>query len=333
MPAPPAWAPVPTPARPAGGSDPAVRVVYCGTPSDAVPGLRAVVEAGHEVALVLTQPDRRRGRGGTASASPVKAAALELGLAVRTPDRVSDVEDEVRALDAEVGVVVAFGQLLPVGLLDATRHGFVNLHFSLLPRWRGAAPVERAVLAGDDETGVCVMQLEEGLDTGPIYACTRTPIRSDETAGELRGRLVDLGTDLLVRTLPAVPIATPEAQVGEATHAQKLRVEEFRIDPSRPAAELSRVVRAGNPRPGAWGIVDGHRVKVWRARVSGRETDAPGSLGTVGPDGGLVTGEGVLVLEEVQPEGKRTMDAGAWLAGRRGPGGAAPRFEGRFEVP
>jgi methionyl-tRNA formyltransferase len=289
-----------------------VRLVFFGTPHDAVPALRALHDAGHDLALVVTQPDRRRGRGGGragggragggragggAEPSPVKAAAVALGLPVRTPERAREVVDEVAASGAEVGVVVAFGQLLPEPLFTAVPLGFVNVHFSLLPRWRGAAPVERAILAGDRETGVCIMQIEKGLDTGPVYARASTPIADEETAGELRDRLVALGTELLVATLPGVATTTPEPQVGEATHADKLTVQEFELDPSRPAEELVRVVRAGNPRPGAWTTVDGARLKVWRARV--------------GDDGGFE-------LIEVQPQGKARMPASDWLRGRRG---------------
>src|ERR1700712_567862 len=157
-----------------------VRVVYLGTPRDAVPPLRALHEAGHDIALVVTQPDRKRGRGGALVPSPVKVAATELGLPVATPDRSREVVDQVRATGAEVGVVVAFGQILPVALLEALPHGFVNLHFSKLPRWRGAAPVERAILAGDAETGVDLMDIEAGLDTGAVYASARTPIDPEE---------------------------------------------------------------------------------------------------------------------------------------------------------
>jgi methionyl-tRNA formyltransferase len=289
------------------------------------------VKAGHEVALVVTQPDRRRGRGGALVASPVKAAAEKLGLPVRTPTRAHEVTDEVRALSADVGVVVAFGQLLPLALLEATRHGFVNVHFSLLPRWRGAAPVERALLAGDAETGVCLMQLEEGLDTGPVYACERTAIAPDETAGELRDRLVELGTELLVSTLPEVPTTDPAPQVGASTHAAKLTVEEFRIDPAASTDEIARLVRAGNPRPGAWGIVDGRRLKIWRAHprpVGAPMPPADHGIGIVDRDGGLVTNDGVLLLDEVQPEGKAAMPAAAWLAGWRSADGTPhPSFE------
>jgi methionyl-tRNA formyltransferase len=296
-----------------------VRIVYLGTPADAIAPLRALVAAGHDVALVITQPDRRRSRGAGSDPSPVKQAALELGLRVLTPEKAREVVDEVRASGAELGVVVAFGQLLPVALLDALPNGFVNLHFSLLPRWRGAAPVERAILAGDEETGVDLMRIEAGLDTGPVYARVRVPIDPAETAGELHARLVDAGTELLVAHLPAVPTTEPEPQVGEPTYADKLTVDEFRLDPSRPAAELARVVRAGNPRPGAWFRAGGRRVKVWLGHivddVGGREVGPPG---TVDREPALSTTDGVLVLDEVQPEGKRVMAGDAWRAGLRG---------------
>jgi methionyl-tRNA formyltransferase len=271
-----------------------VRLVFLGTPIDAVPTLRALVAAGHDVALVVTQPDRRRGRGAEVAPSPVKAAATDLGLPVRTPERAREVVDEIRESGAELGVVVAFGQLLPDALLEAVPQGFVNLHFSLLPRWRGAAPVERAMLAGDAETGAAVMRIESGLDTGPVYAVARTPIGPDETAGELRARLVELGTPLMVETVPRVPGSEPAPQQGEATYADKLTVDEFRLDWSRPAEELARMVRAGNPRPGAWTTMAGKRLKVWRARV----------------DGG-----GTLVPIEVQPEGKGSMTWEEWRHG------------------
>ncbi len=294
-----------------------MRLVFFGTPADAVPALEALHVAGHEIALVVTQPDKRRGRGSDPSPSPVREAAEALGLRVLTPQKSREVVDEVAASGADVGVVVAFGQLLPPALLEAVPHGFVNVHFSLLPRWRGAAPVERAVLAGDRETGVCIMALEAGLDTGPVFARERTPIGSTETAGELRARLVVLGTDLLVDTLPRVPTAVPEPQTGEPTHADKLTVEEFELDWEQPAEDLARIVRAGNPRPGAWTTDHGGRLKVWRVRALSACIDA--EPGTVFGHTRVATGEGALELVEVQPEGRRAMDANAWLAGRRAP--------------
>lgn len=291
-----------------------MRLVFLGTPADAVIPLRALVDGGHDVALVLTQPDRRRSRGGREDPSPVKRAASELGLPVATPSRAREAIEAVAASGAELGVAVAFGQLLPPAFLDALPHGFVNVHYSLLPRWRGAAPVERAILAGDLETGVCLMRIDEGLDTGGVYACASTAIGSRETAGELRTRLTDVGTQLLVEHLPRVLETEPVPQHGEPTYAEKLTVDEFHIDGSRPAGELARVVRAGNPRPGAWMIVDRKRVKIWRARAEPGE----GRPGVVRAPGGLVTTSGILRLDEVQPEGRPHMSGDAWMAGVRG---------------
>jgi methionyl-tRNA formyltransferase len=287
-----------------------VRVAYFGTPDDAVPPLRALVDGGNDVALVVTQPDRRRGRGNATAPSPVKAAAEELGLPVRTPDRARELVEELVELRADAG-----GQILPATVLGTTRLGFLNLHFSLLPRWRGAAPVERAILAGDPETGVCVMALDEGMDTGPVYRHVTTPIGAHETAGELRARLVELGTPLLVDTVALLPDLEPTPQIGAATHAAKLEVDEFRLDWTRPAADLDLVVRAGNPRPGAWTELDGQRFKVVRA-MPDDATD--GEPGVVSDDGVVATGAGGLRLLEVQPAGKAVMPASAWLAGRRG---------------
>ena len=271
-------------------------LIFFGTPEAAVVPLEALVAAGFDIPLVVTQPDRRRGRGGATVPSPVKRAALEHGIEVATPTRARDVVDQIRATGAERGVVVAFGQLLPPALLDALPKGLVNLHYSLLPRWRGAAPVERAILAGDTETGVCVMDVEQTLDTGAVYACDVVPIGPEETAGELHARLTEVGAALLVETLRSIDTITPEPQVGESTYADKLAVDEFHIDLRRPATELARVVRAGNPRPGAWLDVDGVRLKVWRGHAV----------------------DGRFVPDEVQPQGKRAMPYTAWRAGHRG---------------
>jgi methionyl-tRNA formyltransferase len=274
-----------------------------------------LVAAGHEVALVVTRPDRRRGRGAQESPSPVKVAAVELGLRVVTPERAGDAIDDVAGSGATLGVVVAYGQLLRPAFLAALPDGFVNLHFSLLPRWRGAAPVERAVLAGDHETGVCLMRVDEGLDTGGVYGTARVTIDDDETAGELRARLVEVGTALLVDRLPEVSGREPDAQQGEPTYADKLTVDEFAIDASQPATDLARLVRAGNPRPGAWCTVAGRRVKVWRARPGDALIPADAAPGALTKTGELVTGRGLLELVEVQPEGKRAMTGAAFVAG------------------
>jgi methionyl-tRNA formyltransferase len=278
------------------------RLVYLGSPDAAVPPLRALVDAGFDIRLVVSQPDRKRGRGGALLPSPVKAAALELGLPV------SDRVDDVLEVDAELGVVVAFGKLVKPHVLEQLP--MVNLHFSLLPRWRGAAPVERALLAGDTETGVGVMQLEAGLDTGGLHAEERVPIGPEETADELRARLVAVGTELLVRTLTA-GLGEPVPQVGEPTYAAKLDPAELEIDWTRPATEVHRLVRLGR----AWTTFRGKRLKVLAARLAPAAGAVPGP-GAV--DGLLVgTAEGALELVTVQPEGKGPQAASDWRNGSR----------------
>ena len=269
------------------------RLVYLGTPDMAVPPLRALVAAGFDVALVVTRPDKRRGRGSATAPSPVKAAALELGLPVT-----STVDDAV-GVGADLGVVVAFGRIIAARVLAELP--MVNLHFSLLPRWRGAAPVERALLAGDTTTGVDVMVVEEGLDTGAIYAEAEVPIGPDTTADELRAELVEVGCALLVDTLRA-GLRDPRPQVGAPRYAEKLRPEEYELDWTRPAGELHRWVRLG----GAWTTFRGRRLKVWRS-----------ALPPTGDGIEVPTGDGVLELVEVQPEGKPRMAARAWANGAR----------------
>ena len=251
----------------------------------AVPPLRALVDAGHDVALVVSRADARRGRGGQLTPSPVKAAALDLG--ILTTDRV----DDVLGLDppADLGVVVAFGRIIKPHVLAELP--MVNLHFSLLPRWRGAAPVERALLAGDDVTGVCVMNVEEGLDTGAVYRQEVVPIGPDDTADDLRTRLVEVGARLLVDTL-SEPLGTPTPQEGEPTYAHKIDPDELRIDWSRTPVDVHRLVRLG----GAWTTHNGKRLKIWRTSIA--------------PDGGLE-------IIEVQPEGKGRMSFRDWANGAR----------------
>jgi methionyl-tRNA formyltransferase len=269
--------------------------VFLGTPAASVVPLRGLVEAGWDVALVVSQPDRRRGRGAALSPSPVKAAAVHLGLAV------SDRVDDALAVGADLGVVVAFGRLIkPHVLLQLP---MVNVHFSLLPRWRGAAPVERAILAGDERTGVDLMVVEEGLDTGGIYDRAEVDIGPDESADELRARLSDLGRDLVLDNL-ADGLGEPRPQVGEPTYAHKIEPAELAIDWSAPAPAIHRLVRVG----GAWTTHDGHRLKVWR---TARERTGP-------DDVEVATGSGPLWLAEVQPEGRRRMPAGAWARGVAG---------------
>jgi methionyl-tRNA formyltransferase len=269
------------------------RLAFLGTPDLAVPPLRALVAAGFDVALVVSQPDRRRGRGAAVSPSPVKAAALELGLAV------TDDVDEVLQAGVDLGVVVAYGRLIRPHVLAEVP--MVNLHFSLLPRWRGAAPVERAILAGDDRTGVDLMVVEEGLDTGGIYGRVELPIGPDDTLVELRHRLVEAGTELLVQHLTA-GLGTPVPQAGEPVYAAKIDPAELEIDWDGPALAVHRLVRVG----GAWTTHRGRRLKVWRTAVP-----VQGS-GPVVP-----AGDGPVELLEVQPEGKARMPAAAWANGVR----------------
>lgn len=281
-----------------------MRLVYLGTPEAAVPPLRALVDDGHDVLMVVSQPDRKRGRGGALLPSPVKAAASELGLPVT--EQVKD----VLGIGAELGVVVAFGRLVRPHVLAEVP--MINVHFSLLPRWRGAAPVERAILAGDPATGVCIMQLEEGLDTGPVYASHEVPIGPDESAEELRAELVRIGTDMLVAMLHGDgPLPEPVPQAGEATYASKIDPAELRLVWTRPARELARVVRLG----GAWTTFRGKRLKVVRARVlaPGDGDLEPGEIHGMR----VGTGDGALELLDVQPEGAKVMPAKAWASGAR----------------
>lgn len=276
--------------------------MYFGTPDLAVPPLHALADAGFEIALVVTRADKRRGRRAAATPSPVKHAALERGLTV------TDEPDDALAVGADLGVVVAYGRMIRPHLLDALP--MVNLHFSLLPRWRGAAPVERAILAGDDRTGVCVMAVEEALDTGGVYARATVGIRRESTLTDLRIQLVGVGTRLLVDSLVA-GLGVPEPQTGDVTYADKLTADDLRLDWGRPADELHRVVRVG----GAWTMFRGARLKVATAELIEGETGAgrPGEL----HGSNVTTGSGVLGLLDVQPEGKGVMPFSAWANGAR----------------
>lgn len=273
-------------------------IAYLGTPDVAVPPLRALVAAGFDVRVVITAPDARRGRGGATSASPVKAAAIELGLDVA--HRLDAVDDAT----VDLGVVVAYGSLIPADLL--ARVPMVNLHFSLLPRWRGAAPVERAILAGDEETGVCVMEVVEALDAGGIYAVDRTPV-GDKTLSELWEELSTRGAELLVSTL-SHPLGAPEPQQGEVTYAHKLGPDDRRVPWAADAVSCRRVVRLGR----AWTTLAGDRVLILDADV-GADRDAP--PGTLSDDATVACGRGSLRLRRVQPAGRAAMDADAWVRG------------------
>jgi methionyl-tRNA formyltransferase len=277
-----------------------MRLAFLGTPEIAVPELRALVAAGHEVVLAVTNPDRRRGRGATVSPSPVKDAATDLGIPVT-----DDIED-LLGVDADRGVVVAYGRIIKPPIL--AHLPMVNVHFSLLPRWRGAAPVERALLAGDDVTGVCIMDVEEGLDTGGVYAREEVPIGPRTTAPELRATLVDVGTRLLVDVL-ARPLGEPVPQHGEVTYATKIEAFEREIDWTGPGADVDRWVRVG----GAWTTFRGRRLRVLDAEL------VPGdaATGVVTLDGLVGADPGVLRLVTVQPEGREPMTWSAFANGSR----------------
>ncbi len=283
------------------------RLAYLGTPDMAVPPLRALVEAGHDIALCVTRPDRRRGRGKEETPSPVKAAATELGIPVS-----HDMNDLTTA-GVELAVVVAYGRIIPARLLEQIP--MVNLHFSLLPRWRGAAPVERAILAGDRVTGVCLMKVEEGLDTGPVYAVRTVPLDDDITLAALRLELVEVASALVVESLAhgVAGLPDPVPQAGEVTLADKISKEDLHLDWTRPAVELRRVVRLGK----AWTTFRGRRLTVLETLPGpndpGADAASPGSL--LGPV--VVTGGGTLVLEQVQPESRSPMSAEEWLRGVR----------------
>ncbi len=301
--------------------------VFYGTPAEAVPSLAALMTVA-DVAMVVTQPDRPRGRSKRTQPPPVKVAAEAWGLPVTQPERASDDRLALLDLRPDVAVVAAYGQLLKPELLACTRHGFVNVHFSLLPRWRGASPVVRAILAGDSQTGVSIMQIDEGMDTGPVFAAVETAIGDGETGGRLTGRLAGLGARLLAETLPGIVDGSLQGVPQDdatATAAAKVRTEEAFIDPVHHSAlAVERAVRAFSPKPGAWGIVEGERIKVWEVWGDPAEDRQPGVAVLEGSGVLLGTRDGTVALGIVQPPGKARMGATDWMRGRHG---APARFE------
>jgi methionyl-tRNA formyltransferase len=301
-----------------------MRIVFMGTPEFAVPTLLALQEAGHEIPVVYTQPPRPAGRGKAERKSPVQLAAEGLGIEVCHPLSLRDLDAQADFLahEAELAVVVAYGLILPMAILEGPKRGCLNVHASLLPRWRGAAPIQRSILAGDHVTGVTIMRMEEGLDTGPMLAAARVPVE-DKTSGELHAELAEIGARLLVETVAQLDQIKPEPQpeLG-ATYAAKIHKSEARIDWSRPAELIEREVRAFAPYPGSWFELDGERIKVLRARTIG----VNGFDGTVLDDKlTIACGQGAIRLLTVQRAGKPAMAAEDFLRGRAVPVGTVLR--------
>ncbi len=303
----------------------ATRTIFMGTPDFAVPSLLALADSpAFEVVAVLTQPDRPAGRGQRTAASPVKRAAEERSLPLYQPRSLRNQEALARLSEyrPDLIVVVAFGQILPPAVLGLPSHGCLNVHASLLPRWRGAAPIAAAILHGDERTGVTVMQMDVGLDTGPIVAQMEEPIRPDDTRATLGERLAHLGAALLLETLPRYLSGdltpTPQPEEG-VTYAPQLRKEDGRLDWTRPATALDRQVRAFDPWPGAFTTWRGRRLRIWRAtpRPDVPVTGATGMVVSLRDGVGVVTGAGVLRLDEVQLAGKRRMPAVDFARGQR----------------
>ena len=294
-----------------------MKIVFMGTPDFSVPVLEALHQR-HEIVAVYCQPPRPAGRGKADRPSPVQARAEALGLPVRHPVSLRS-EDAVRdfaALGADVAVVVAYGLILPQAVLDAPRLGCLNIHASLLPRWRGAAPIHRAIMAGDRETGVCIMQMEAGLDTGPVLLREAVQIGAEETTADLHDRLSALGAKLIVQAVEQLPLpAVPQPAEG-VTYAAKIDKAEARVDWTRPAVEVDRLIRGLSPFPGAWVDINGERVKLLRSRLA----DGKGAPGQVLHGFTVACGAGAVEITEAQREGKRPMPASDILRGLILPG-------------
>ncbi|WP_294229103.1 methionyl-tRNA formyltransferase [uncultured Shimia sp.] len=292
-----------------------MRILFMGTPEFSVSVLNALVDAGHEIVAVFSQPPRPAGRGKKDRPTPVHARALELGLTVLHPKslRTDESKDLIASIDADVGVVVAYGLILPQYVLDAPIHGCLNIHASLLPRWRGAAPIHRAIMAGDKETGVCIMQMDAGLDTGPVLMERVLEIGAEETTAQLHDSLAALGSTAIVDTLVHLSelTATPQPDEG-VTYAEKIDKAESRIDWSAPAAEVDRKIRGLSPFPGAWTEIDGQRVKLLASRL----TDGSGQAGELLDDTLTVAcGDGAVQLLRLQRAGKGAQAAHIFLRG------------------
>lgn len=303
-----------------------MRVVFMGTPDFSVGTLQALYEAGHEIVGVVSQPDKPKGRGKNLQPTPVKEAALKLGLPVYQPKRVREPEfvQVLKDLNPEVIVVVAFGQLIPKEILELTPYGCINVHASLLPKYRGAAPIQWAVIDGEQESGVTIMRMDEGLDTGDMISKAVVPLDAEETGGSLFDKLSQTGAKLLVETLPSLEDGTAvfEKQPEESptAYAGMIKKSMGNLDFSRPAVELERLIRGLNPWPSAYTRLDGKTLKIWKAQVreeeKGQETLEPGTVWITEQQELLVkTGKGMLKITELQLEGKKRMETEAFLRG------------------
>ena len=301
-----------------------MNLIFAGTPEFSVPALKALLDASHTILAVYTQPDRPAGRGRKLGASAIKEFALERGLSVRQPVSLKSADEAqaLRALKPDAMIVIAYGLILPQTILAIPEFGCINVHASLLPRWRGAAPIQRAIEAGDDMTGVTIMQMDVGLDTGPALALAATPIHAQDTAASLHDRLAEIGAALLVSTLTRLTRGdiTPQAQDNaQATYATKLKKEEARIDWSADAELLARRIRAFNPWPVAHTTLDGQTLRLWQATAE-KDTLAPQPHGTVlGADAQGIRvrcGRGVLSVTQLQAPGGKPLAAGVFLNGR-----------------
>lgn len=297
-----------------------MRIVFMGSPDFSVPVLDALVAAGHEIACVYCQPPRPAGRGKKDRNTPVHERALAMGLPVRHPTslKTTDAQAEFAALDADIAVVVAYGLILPQAVLDAPARGCLNIHASLLPRWRGAAPIHRAIMAGDAATGVCIMQMEAGLDTGPVLLEREVPIRPDHTTAVLHDELSALGAEAIVTALAQLDRLTPVAQPDHGvSYAQKIDKAEAQIDWTRPASEVDRQIRGLSPFPGAWFMLEGQRIKA----LSSALAPGDGGAGTVIGSATIACGDGAVRLIAVQKAGRGPQDIASFLNGTSLPEG------------
>ena len=300
-----------------------MNIVYIGTPEYACIPLEALVSAGHDVKLVITQPDRPKGRGNKMQKSPVKIKAESLGIPVLSPERIRQSEETLAAVkeaDADFGVVFSYGQIIPPEILDAPKYGSINIHGSLLPKYRGAAPIQRAVLDGEKETGVTLMHMDAGLDTGDVYIKGRTKV-DHKTSAMLFEELSELGAKLLIESLPKIADGSLKAvpQEGKSSYAKMLTKEEGRIDWQRPAAEIDRLVRAFNDAPIAWTLKGGEILKIYETKVCSCEDGfLPGQVVSADKKGITVAcGEGAINIQKLQAPGKKMMEASAYLLGNR----------------